>query len=78
MPTLLLLRGFRFFFYMNEHLPIHVHVTKAESEARVVLVPEIEVTFCRGFKKNEMREIIEIIIEHYEQFIEKWNNTFGE
>ena len=63
---------------MNEHLPIHVHVTKAESEARVILVPDIDVTFCRGFKKNEIREIIEIIIEHYEQFIEKWQNTFGE
>jgi hypothetical protein len=74
MPTLLLLRGYRFFFYMNEHLPIHVHITKAASEARIVLVPEI----CKGFKKNEIREIIEITIEHYEEFIEKWNNTFGQ
>ncbi|MGB0788697.1 MAG: DUF4160 domain-containing protein [Marinirhabdus sp.] len=30
MPTVLRLRGYRFFFYSNEHLPIHVHVENSE------------------------------------------------
>ena len=28
MPTVLYINGFRFFFYMNEHEPIHIHVEK--------------------------------------------------
>jgi len=34
-PTLFIVFGLRFFFYSNEHLPIHVHVRNADGEARV-------------------------------------------
>ncbi|WP_221390587.1 DUF4160 domain-containing protein [Dyadobacter sp. NIV53] len=76
MPTILLINGFRFFFYLNEHEPIHIHVSKGDSEARIVLIPAIDVSYCRGFKKNELRTIIEIIIDNYEKIIEKWHETF--
>ncbi|MEO6283636.1 MAG: DUF4160 domain-containing protein [Dyadobacter sp.] len=38
------INGFRFFFYLNEHEPIHVHVSKGDSEARIVLVPELDIS----------------------------------
>jgi hypothetical protein len=78
MPTVLYINGFRFFFYLNEHEPIHVHVKRGDSEARVVLVPIIDISYCRGFKKNELRFIIEIISNNYEIIIETWHATFGE
>ena len=78
MPTVLLVRGYRFFFFLNEHEPIHIHVTKADSEARFVLVPEIDLTYCRGFKKNELRDIVNLITEHYGTFITAWHTTFGQ
>jgi hypothetical protein len=78
MPTVLYINGFRFFFYLNEHEPIHVHVSKGDSEARIVLVPELSVSYSRGFKKNELRSIIEIIIENYGYIIETWHSTFDE
>ena len=53
MPTVLVINGYRFFFYMNEHEPIHIHVSKAGKEARFVLVPEIDLTYCRGLKKGK-------------------------
>jgi len=52
MPTVLYINGFRFFFYLNEHEPIHIHVEKANCEARIVLVPEIVISYNRGFKKK--------------------------
>lgn len=76
MPTVLVINGYRFFFYMNEHEPIHIHVSKAGKEARFVLVPEIDLTYCRGLKKGEIREIIDIIEKHYDTFIDAWKNTF--
>ncbi|NIJ53399.1 DUF4160 domain-containing protein [Dyadobacter arcticus] len=78
MPTVLNINGFRFYFYLNEHEPIHVHVSKGDSEARVVLVPELDISYSRGFKKNELRSIIEITITNYEKIIQAWNTTFDE
>ena len=34
MPTLFRAFGLRFFFYSNEHLPIHVHVSNSDGEAK--------------------------------------------
>jgi hypothetical protein len=38
MPELFRMFGMRFFFYMNDHLPIHVHVKNADGEARTLLI----------------------------------------
>lgn len=78
MPTVLIIRGYRFFFYMNEHKPIHIHVAKAGCEARFDLVPEIDMTHCHGFRKNEIRDIVNIIDDRYDDFVKSWRETFGE
>ena len=33
MPTIIIIDGFRFFFYSNEHLPKHIHIEKGEKTA---------------------------------------------
>ncbi|MBO9612316.1 MAG: DUF4160 domain-containing protein [Dyadobacter sp.] len=76
MLTVLYINGFRFFFWMNEHEPIHIHVEKGKCNARIVLVPEIEVSYNHGFKKNEMRVIKDIIVCNYEKIIQAWHNSF--
>ena len=78
MPTVLLINGYRFYFYLNEHEPIHIHVSKSGKEARIVLVPVIDVTYNRGFKKNELRDIIDIIVQRYDILLNAWRQTFGE
>ncbi|WP_019989774.1 DUF4160 domain-containing protein [Rudanella lutea] len=78
MPTILLIRGYRFFFYLNEHELVHVHVTKGGNEARFVLVPEIDMTYSHGFKRSEIRDIVTLITQHYATLISAWHNTFGE
>lgn len=39
MPTLLVQEGFKFFFYANEHLPMHIHVSKGNGFAKIDLEP---------------------------------------
>lgn len=43
MPTYFLFNGMRFFFYSNDHEPIHIHVTKAkggrEAKAKFNAIP---------------------------------------
>ena len=30
MPTILISKGYRFFFYINDHTPPHIHIEKTE------------------------------------------------
>jgi hypothetical protein len=64
MPTVLRERGFRFFFYSREgREPAHVHVTKAECEAKYWLNP-IALAWNEGFFGREIRAITEIVHQH--------------
>ena len=42
MPTILVIFGLRFYFFANEHLPIHVHLENGDGIAKIALEPEIE------------------------------------
>lgn len=78
MPTLLLLKGIRFFFYSNENNePVHVHIMKGDAEGKVWLVPTIEVVYLHGFTTGEERDIMDIVHVHQEIFKQKWNEYFG-
>jgi hypothetical protein len=35
LPTVLRVDGFRFFFFSDEHLPLHIHVEKGDGYMRV-------------------------------------------
>jgi hypothetical protein len=44
MPTVLLINGFRFFFYSNENNePAHIHVTKANADGKIWLEPVLNI-----------------------------------
>ncbi|HNZ27745.1 MAG TPA: DUF4160 domain-containing protein [Spirochaetota bacterium] len=75
MPTLLLKNGFRFFFYANEHLPKHIHITKGDDFAKYDL--ERDVFVNNYFSANETNVIIEIIKENKSLFLEKWYEYFN-
>lgn len=49
MPTLFRAFGLRFFFYSNEHEPIHLHVRNADGEAKFD-VERMEWLETRGLK----------------------------
>ncbi|MBI1782904.1 MAG: DUF4160 domain-containing protein [Sphingobacteriales bacterium] len=77
MPTLLLLYGFRFFFYSNENKePIYVHVTKGDAYGKIWLEPEIEIVYLKGFSSAEEKQIVSIINDYSAEFKIKWNEYF--
>lgn len=78
MPTILLLNGFRFFFYSNEgNEPAHVHVTKADAYGKIWLEPGIAVAYLHGFNGGEERQVMEITTQNAEMFKSKWYEYFG-
>jgi hypothetical protein len=77
MPTLFYYLGLKFYFYSNDHLPIHIHVSIDNSEARYQVHPEIMLIENRGLKIRELR-IAEIAIEeNREIIIARWKEYFN-
>jgi hypothetical protein len=77
MPVVLMINGFRFFFYSNENNePIHIHVSKAEADGKTWLEPAIKVAYFYGFPSKEENNIIEIVENNQGLFRQKWNEYF--
>ena len=77
MPTVLRVKGYRFFFFSNEkNEPIHIHIEKADNYAKFWLEP-ISLAVDYGFNSKQLGEISEILEEHHDLIIHKWNEYFG-
>lgn len=80
MPTVLRVRGFRFFFYSNEgspREPTHIHVEKERSEAKFWPQPEVQLAYNDGYDARTLREIAGIVQDNRDSFERAWNEFFG-
>lgn len=77
MPTVLRLKGYRFFFFSLEgNEPPHIHIEQAERFAKYWLNP-VRLNRSKGFHSSELSEIREIVEEHQELLLSKWNEHFN-
>ncbi len=76
MPTILRLKGYRFFFYTNDHHPPHVHVEKGGSTAKFRLEP-VELIKSKKFNVKEIHELRDIVIENLDFIKNKWYEYFN-
>ncbi|MFH1319919.1 MAG: DUF4160 domain-containing protein [Bacteroidota bacterium] len=77
MPTVLSIKGFRFFFFSSDrNEPPHVHVKKGKGDAKIWLLPEPKPEYYFDFKSQEEAQIMKIIKENHEFLISKWNEYF--
>lgn len=76
MPTVLIIDGFRFFFYSNEHLPKHIHIEKAEKTAKFNL-ENIELVKSSGFNSTQLKILRNLVEENQELLIQKWDEFFS-
>ena len=78
MPTILVIFGLRFYFFANEHLPIHVHLENVDGLAKIALEPEIKLVENNGIKPKDIKRAMSIVEQYREEFIEKWIEFHGE
>lgn len=76
MPTLFIVFGLRFYFYSNEHLPVHVHVRNADGEARFE-VETVRLIANHGLRKKDLNLAMAIIEENKLLIIERWYEYHG-
>jgi len=77
MPTVLRIRGYRFFFFSREgNEPPHIHVEHAEKVAKFWLNPVV-LASAYGFRNHELNDLQELVEMHSDLFQEKWNEYFS-
>ena len=77
MPTIMYLFGLRFYFYSEEHLPIHVHVQNGDGKAKIN-VDTLEVMENKGVKPADLKKAIEAVKTYRTDIKEAWNEYFDE
>jgi len=77
MPTIFTIEGFRFFFYSNDHAPVHVHVQHGGGEAAFELGETVLLRESIGMKVQELHRAEEIVNARRAEIEEKWHETFG-
>jgi len=76
MPTILRIRGYRFFFFSREgNEPAHIHIEQAERYAKFWLNP-IQLAESEGFRSGEIAELRKLVRQNKFIFEEKWNEHF--
>lgn len=71
MPTVFITDGYRFFFYSNDHAPIHVHVRYGDGEAVFEVAGEVVLRESVGLKIKELSKAEDLASEHRELIIQK-------
>lgn len=75
MPAVLRANGYRIGFYSSQpDEPLDVHVHKAGHEAKFWLRP-VELSWNKGFREAELRDIIGILETHQTRLIDAWHET---
>ena len=69
--------GYSFFFYSNEHAPVHIHVRRGDAEAVFVVEPEVELRESVGFNVRELSRTEDLIHDHLEPIKQKWVEHLG-
>jgi len=76
-PTVLRERGYRVVIYFNDHDPPHVHVKKDHAEARVQILPKVELIDQHGFNNRAIKTVLGIVSENHDLLVETWNSIHG-
>jgi hypothetical protein len=76
MPTLLIIFGLRFYFYLNDHEPIHIHVENGDGEAKFEIENDIILVYNHGLKAKDIRLAQSILEENKDNFVREWKNRF--
>ncbi len=77
MPTILRIKGDRFFFFSLEgNEPPHIHVEHGDNIAKFWLQP-VSLASSYGFRSHELASLRVIVAENSVLFLEKWYEFFG-
>ena len=75
-PTILRVKGFRFYFFSREERRAHVHVQHADGEAKFWIDPVVGLAANFSLKPKQVTEVQELIEEHLNEIRVAWAKHF--
>ncbi|MDE5666305.1 MAG: DUF4160 domain-containing protein [Duncaniella sp.] len=76
MPTVLYIFGIRFFFYPNDHEPIHVHIQYQGLSAKIQVEPEIKLIENNGIKQQTIKKALDTVAFYKDDIVAEWHKVF--
>ncbi len=76
MPTVFREKGYRFFFFSNEHEPIHIHIEKGDKYAKIDVI-SLELINSKNISSRELKNLIKTVESNREKIMEAWNEYFA-
>ena len=73
MPTIFEIFGLRFFFFSDEHEPVHVHVIKGDDDAKIQILPDIVLVYNHGLKAKDLKRALLLAEMYRDDIINLWN-----
>ncbi len=80
MPVVFRHKGYRFFFFSNEgdpREPLHIHVRRGRAVAKFWLEPIPQIAESYGLAAHELRELLDVAVDHTAEIERYWNEHFG-
>lgn len=78
MPTVFELFGIKFFFFPNDHEPIHVHILYGGKLAKIQVEPEIKLIYNHGIKPKVVKKALASVETFKEDIVTEWHRYFPE
>jgi len=76
-PTVLRIKGYRFFFFSNDlNEPSHIHIESGECLAKFWLEP-VMLSRSTGFNSSELTHLRKLIDSKKSFLLEKWHEYFN-
>ena len=77
MPKVFEKDGYSFFFYSNEHRPIHVHVRHGDGEAVFDVEETVELRESQNMNVRQLSRAQQLAEENRQLILEKWHEHLG-
>ncbi|MDO9418136.1 DUF4160 domain-containing protein [Pararhizobium sp.] len=78
MPKVFVWKGWRFEFYsLDRFEPPHVHIRKERKETKIWL-DRLSVARNKRCTQKELNELLDVVKDHQQEFLERWNEHFGD
>ncbi len=77
MPIVFEKDGFKFFFYSNDHRPIHVHVRHGDGEAVFDVEEGVDLRESQNMKVSELSKAQRLANNNRALIVEKWHEHLG-
>jgi hypothetical protein len=78
LPRVFEWKGWRFEFYsLDRFEPPHIHIRKDRKETKIWL-ERLAVARNKRCTEKELNELLDVVRDHQQAFLEKWHEHFGD